>query len=114
MNLKRIIGILVAIAGVAMICVSYYIQNQVESGKVELASGEKKVNQGKSLFGLNPYTKEVGNKVIFNSADQKISAGKEEIAYYETLEQRFWIGGLIAIGVGIAIMLIPFGRNKRT
>ena len=114
MNFKRIIGILVAIAGVAMICISYYIQNQVEAGKIELSSGEQKVNQGKALFGLNPYSKAVGNKVIFNSADQKISAGKEEIAYYEMLEQRFWIGGLIATAVGILIIVVPFGRNKRT
>ena len=114
MKLTRIIGILIALAGVAMICVSYYIQNQVEAGKQEISSAEKKVSQGKTLFGLNPYSKEIGNKAIFNPAEQKISAGKEEVAYYEMLEQRLWIGGIIAIAAGLIITVIPFGKNKRT
>ena len=112
MNLKRIIGILVCIAGVVLILFASYINNQVAAGKEQVASGQKKVDQGKTLFGLNPYTKAVGQKVIFDSADQKIKAGQEEIANYETLAGRLQIGGIVLIVAGLGIIFIP-SRKRR-
>lgn len=113
MNSKRIIGILICIGGVVLIFVSSYIQKQVESGELEISSAESKVGQGRTLFGLNPYSKEIGNQVFFNSADKKIEAGKEKAAHYASLANQLWIGGIAAIVVGLGIVFIPFGRKKR-
>jgi len=113
MTLKRIIGILICIGGIALLFISNYIEKEVAAGKQEISSAEQKVGQGKTLFGLNPYTKEIGNKAIFDPAEKKIQAGKAEVAYYEALASRLRIGGIAAIVIGIAIVLIPFGAAKK-
>jgi hypothetical protein len=113
MNLKRIIGILICIGGIVLIFVSIYITTQVESGKLQISSAESKVSTGKTLFGLTPVTKEAGNQLFFNSAEGQINAGKEEVAYYESLASILKIVGIIAIVVGLGVIFIPFGRKKR-
>lgn len=113
MNLKRIIGILICIGGVVMLFISNHIKNEVESGKMQISSAESQVSQGKTLFGLNPVTKTIGDQAVFNSAQNKINAGKEEVAYYESLAHQLQIGGIIAIIIGIGIALIPFGSKKQ-
>jgi hypothetical protein len=112
MNLKRIIGILVAIGGVVLIFVANHIQEQVEGGKEKVSSAEKSVGQGQRLFGLNPYTKEIGQRTIFDPAQNKINAGKEEISHYESLANSLKIGGIILALAGIGIVFIPFSRKK--
>lgn len=113
MTIKRILGIIVCIGGIALIFISKYISAQVEAGKLEISSAEQKVGKGKALFGLTPYTKDLGNQMVINPAEKKIQAGKEEIAYYEVLANRLMMGGIAAIVVGAAIFLIPFGSKKK-
>ena len=112
MNLKRIIGILICIGGIILIFVSNYIKGQVESGKLQISSAESSVSQGKTLFGVSPVTKQVGNQLIFNSANEKISAGKRDVAYYESLASQLQIAGIIAIVVGLGVIFIPFGKKR--
>ncbi len=113
MNLKRIIGIAVCIGGIVLILISNYIKSQVEEGKEEISDAESKVQRGKTLFGLNPYTEAIGQKIIFDPAEKKIDTGKQEISSYEAKASQFMIAGIIVIVVGIGIILIPFGRKKR-
>lgn len=113
MNLKRIIGILICTGGVVLIFISNHIKNQIESGKIQISNAESQVSQGKTFFGLNPVSKTIGDQAIFNPAQNKINAGKEEVTYYESLANQLQIGGIIAIVVGIGIALIPFGGKKR-
>lgn len=112
MNLRRIVGIVVCIAGVVLILVSAYIKNQVAEGKEQIAEGQQKVNTGKALFGSNPYTKDVSQKAIFDPAEKKIKAGQEEVSEYETLANRLQIGGIILIIASLGIVFIP-GKKKK-
>jgi hypothetical protein len=112
MNLKRIIGILIAVVGLASIFFANHIKAQVGEGKEKVSSAEKSVGQGQSLFGSNPVTQQIGQKALFDPAQKKINAGKEEIAYYETLASRLEIGGAILIVVGLGIAFIPFSRKR--
>lgn len=107
MNLKRMIGIIACIGGALLIFLSYYISHQVEEGKGKISSAENKVEHGKALFGLNPYSKQIGQKVIFDPADKKIKAGKEEVAHYEMLARRSMIGGVILLIVGLVVIFVP-------
>jgi hypothetical protein len=113
MKYLRILGILILLAGVASILFSNYITSQVSEGKAQIASGEKKVNQGKQLFSLNPVSKEVG-KGLTQSADKKIEEGKQKVSYYENLAQQLQMGGIIGCVVGAGIFIASFlGSNKK-
>ncbi len=110
MTLKRILGLVVLIAGVAMLLVSNYITNQVEGGKEQIASGEKKVKQSESLFSMSPVAEEVG-KGLTGSAKKKIAAGKEEIMRYEAMAEKLKIGGIVASALGVLLILLG-GKRK--
>lgn len=110
MSWKRIVGIILVLAGIALLLTSNYIVEQVEQGKEQISSAQKKVNQGDSLFSLSPYTKDVG-KEITGSAQKKIDAGKQDVLHYETLAGQLKIGGIALIVVGV--LLVIFGRKKR-
>ena len=110
MNWKRIIGVVLVIGGIASLLVAGYIRKQVAEGKLEISSAQSKVNQGKTLFGLTPYTKDVGDKVIFDPAQKKIRAGQSEVAHYEILASRLQIGGVILIVAGIIVFFLPMRK----
>jgi len=106
-KIRRGVGIIICIAGIALIFASNYIKQQVEAGKIEIAEGERKVKQGQTLFGLNPVTKEIGQKAIFDPAQGKIAAGKADVAKYEKLAGQLMIAGIVLIAAGAIIALIP-------
>ncbi len=110
---KRILGIVVLIAGIAMICISNYITTQVSEGKLQVSSAQKKVDQGNQLFGQNPFTKQLGQGVT-GSAQKKINAGKQTIADYEVIAQRLQTGGIICIVVGAGLIIFSFFGNKKS
>ncbi|MBM3183737.1 MAG: hypothetical protein FJZ64_00325 [Chlamydiae bacterium] len=110
---KRIIGICIGLSGVVMLGVAGYINKQLVQGRQQVTSAQKKVSQGKTLFGLNPITGEIGDKAIINPAEKKIRAGKEEIARYETIANRLQIGGIVMIVAGIIIFLLPPHHPKK-
>jgi hypothetical protein len=111
-NWKRVFAIVVFIVGVAMVGGAYYINTQVAEGKLQVSSAEKKVDQGKTLFSLNPVSKEIGDQIT-KSADRKIDKAKEEISYYAGLAQNLQIGGIVLIVIGIGFFIFA-GRSKKS
>ena len=112
MTIKRIIGMIVALAGVALLFLSNYIAEQVTEGRAQISDAESQVGTGRQVFGLNPVSKQIGEKTIFNPADKKIAAGKEEVARYEVIARRAKMGGIVLIVVGFGIFIIPFKRRR--
>ena len=111
MIFKRIIGIILILAGIGMIGTSYYIMNQVEQGKIQVADAQQKVDTGSTLFSLSPATKGIG-KEITDSAGKKINAANEEIAQYEDLADKLKMGGIAAIILGFGVVFIGKRRKK--
>lgn len=111
MKSKRILGILIALAGVVMILFSNYITGQVEEGKGRISSAESTVEQGNKLFSVTPESKAVG-KAITGSAEKRIAEGKEQVSAYEELAKWLKIGGIGAIILGAIVVF--FGGKRRT
>lgn len=114
MKLLRILGILILIAGIGCIFASDYITSQVNQGKIQVAKGEKVVNQGKQLFSLNPVAKQVGQGLT-NSAEKKINEGKQQINEYEALAAQLMTGGIVGCVLGAGLIIISFfGKGKKS
>lgn len=107
MNLKKIIAIIVFVVGLGMIGGSMYIKNQVEQGKLQVASAEEKLSQGKTLFSLNPVAKQIGEG-ISSAADRKIAGANRDIAYYSNLAQQLLVGGIVLVVIGAALFAFSF------
>ncbi|MFA6119560.1 MAG: hypothetical protein WCT85_00600 [Parachlamydiales bacterium] len=107
---KKILGIIIAILGVAMLISSFYIKSQVEQGRKQISEAQHQVDQGKALFSLNPVTKEVG-KEIARPVEKKIKAGTEKANLYNTIALYLQIGGCIFIILGSGIVFI--GNKKK-
>ncbi len=106
MNLRRIIGILLAIGGAVLILTSNYISARVLEGKAEIASGQRQVDTTESIFGMSRATKPVG-KAFTGSAQSRINAGQAEVDRYEQLAGQLRVGGYILVIVGIIVAVIP-------
>jgi len=99
-------GIITMLVGIVAICFSLYIKSEVAEGKRQIASGQRKVDSSKQLFGLVPEGKGVG-EVLTESGQRKIDQGKRDVATYEKISH--WLMGVgIIVGVGgLLIMFIP-------
>ncbi len=113
MKALRIIGVIILVAGGILIGVSQHIKTRVAEGRIEISSGERKVETGQKLFGATPVTKEAGNTLFFNSANQQIAEGKSEADRYEALANQLQIGGIAAIIVGAGCILWSFIKKKK-
>ncbi len=111
MNVKKIIAIVVVVVGIVMVGGSMYINNQVEQGKMQVSSAERKVNRGKAIFSLSPATEGIGDQMA-KSADRKISNAKGEISYYANMAQNLLIGGIVLIILG-ALLYVFALRSKK-
>lgn len=105
MSFKKILGILVFLAGIAMMGASLYIKSQVEDGKLQIAAGQKKVDQANSLFSVVPGTKVIG-KTVTQSGQSKIDAGQAQVDYYEALAKKLQMGGIVLTIVGVGILVL--------
>jgi cytoskeletal protein RodZ len=110
MRLRRMVGIFVLIGGGILIFIAHYINTQVAQGREEIGNAQQKVSWGKSIFGLTPYSKAIGQKILFDPADQKIQAGEQKASEYETVANYLEIGGIILIAVSLGILFLP---NKK-
>lgn len=110
MNVRKTIGIVIAIGGVVLILTSRYISARVLEGKAQIASGQSQVDTTESLFSLTPATKPVG-KGLTESGRQRIAAGQMEVDRYEQLAGQLKMGGYAMILVGLIMFLIP-SRKK--
>jgi hypothetical protein len=109
--MKKVLGAILFLGGIAMILLSMYIKNQVVQGKLEVSDAQSKVDSGNSLFSLNPMAKEVG-KTMTGSAQKKINAGQEQISMYEQRAQWLQMGGIALLVLGAGIFFIGGKRTR--
>lgn len=112
MSVRRILGLILIVGGLAMVLISNYIKGQVEGGKQQISSAQKKVNQADGLFSMSPATKQIG-KGMTEGAQKKIDAGKEQVAYYAQLASQLQTGGWIALALGAILVIIPQKKQSR-
>ncbi len=110
MNFKQVLGLLLAILGVASLFVAHSIDARLDEGREQISSAESQVGQGRRLFSGSPATRDVGNALLFNPADRKINAAKGEVDQYALLATQLRIGGVVLIVAGIGV--IYFFRKK--
>jgi len=109
MKFMRILGLILILAGIASIGTSMYIKNEIEKGKMQIAVGQKRLNQGKQMLNLAPPATKPVQDVITSPIQSKIDQGKRDVAYYETMSNLLMGGGIISIVLGI---LLYFVRKK--
>ncbi len=115
MNIKRIIAIIIFIAGVVMLFVSSNIKKQIAEGTLKVSAAEKTVGQANSLFSLSPTAQQM-TKGSMDKANKKIAAGKKEIARYTKIAEELQIGGFVLIGAGILLFVLGHrhkDKNKK-
>lgn len=112
MKVKRILAIIVFIAGVVMLFVSNNIKQQIEAGTLKVTQAEKAVGQANSLFSLSPTAQQL-TKGSIDKANKKIAAGKKEIAYYSKVADELQMGGFILIGAGFLIFILGRHHSKK-
>jgi hypothetical protein len=113
MKFKRILGIVLIVAGIAMFFMSNYIAEQVAEGKGQISSAQQKVDTGNKLFSLNPATKEVG-KTFSGSAQKKIDEGKLEVTKYEKIADLLHTGSIVLVIAGVVLVIMSFvGKRKK-
>ncbi len=106
MNFRRILGIILLLAGLTSVGFSIYIKREVAQGKEQVASGQQKVDQGKVLFSLSPATKPIGEGITA-PAQNRINQGRRDIAHYEKVSNYLLYGGLLAIIFGALLLFFP-------
>ncbi|MBY0529595.1 MAG: hypothetical protein K2P51_05330 [Rhabdochlamydiaceae bacterium] len=105
MNKKKLIGTIVFILGVCLIGISMYITSEVNQGKIKINRAQEQVDQGGSLFSMNPVAKEIG-KGITGSAQRKIDEGKSQVVEYEAIARMAQISGIILIVLGLGLVFL--------
>ena len=111
MNVRRVLGIAVAVCGVVLIIVSFYIRGQVAQGTEEISNAKQKVSTVDKLFSVTPESKQLG-KGITDPAQKRIQAGEQQISYYSQLSDKIQIGGIVLIIAGAVIIFYP-NRKRR-
>ena len=106
MSFRRILGIILLLAGLTSVGFSIYIKREVAKGKEQIASGQQKVDQGKALFGLSPATKPIGEGVAA-PVQGRIDQGRRDVAYYEMVSNYLLYGGILAIVFGALLLFLP-------
>ena len=104
MNIRRLIGILLLAAGIAILFYANFQKGRIaEASK----SANEKINKGQSLFQENPVSEAVGS-MVGKSMHEKVST---EVEKYRAMVMWLTIAGIIVgvIGLGMTI----FSKNKR-
>ena len=113
MRSRRILGIVLLVAGIAAILFATYIDNQVAEGRIQITEAQQKVDVGTSIFSLTPQTKQA-TAPITRSVQSRIDQGTLTANQYEILAHGFKIGGIIAAIAGILLIGSSYTRkNKR-
>ena len=107
---KKLLSIVLIVAGIVMLGFSYYIKGEVAKGQGQVDSAQSSVDKSQSLFGLNPVTKDVG-KGLTSGIQQKINEGQADIAYYTTVSNVLMIAGIVCVVVGAGIFFV--GRKRQ-
>ena len=104
--MRRIIGIVILIIGIALIGFSMYIKGRVAEGRGQISDVQRQVDTGTGLFKFNPITEEVG-KELSRPAQKKIDRASQEANEYEQMAKWLKIGGIILIVIGAVVIIIP-------
>ena len=110
MNFRRILGIIILLAGLGSIGTSLYIKKEVAKGREQIASGQQKVDQTKTIFGMSSAIKPVG-EVLTASGQSQINQGRHDVAYYEKLSDWLMTGGVIAVILGGTLLFFPSRKD---
>jgi|SRR3972149_8138542 len=110
MKKKTILGVVIAVVGIAMILTSFYIKSQVSEGRQQIAEAQGKLNTGKKLFSVNPFTKKI-DKEISGSVQGEIDDATRKANFYNSLVLWLQIGGVVFIVLGGGII---YYSRKRT
>lgn len=110
MNIKQVFGGIIFVGGLGLLYLAHYINEQVAEGNLQIFSAQNKVDSANNLFGMSPYTKDVG-KGLTSGAQQQINEGRNTVEYYTALALKCQIGGYAALVVG-AGMFFYFRKKK--
>ena len=105
MNKYRWFAVFFLIVSCGMFGFSYYIQAQIDQGRIKISDAEKKLNQTEGLFSLSPATQQLGSG-IKRAGKEKIASAEEEIAYYQSMANSLLVGGCIFAALGIGCFFI--------
>lgn len=109
MSFRKLLGIILVIAGAICLYFSHYINDQVAEGMSKISSAQKATDTTGALFSVIPGANEVGKQVT-GSAQNKINAGTEEAEQYAQYANWSMIGGIALIVIGVGIFFI--GKRK--
>ena len=87
-----------------------YIKSQVAEGQEKIGRAKERVNQGNSLFSLNPLTEKIGEK-FSEPVQSKIKEGEMEVQKYEKISHYLTIFGALSLIVGIGLFFL---RRKKS
>lgn len=109
--MKKIIMIGSLVLGCVSLGVSSYIDGEIKEGQQQISSAESSVGAIGKLSSVTPFTKPLG-KGITSSADKKIAAGQDEIAFYQTVSLILKIAGVILLLIGAVTITRMVMRKK--
>lgn len=105
-------GLAALVIGIAMLFISQSIYRQVLEGKEKIFQAQQRVDQGNSLFSLNPYAHELG-KEITGSAQNQINEGQKKVQFYEQVASMTYVGGIIVIVIGLGVIVLSFIQKHK-
>lgn len=111
MTWKRLLGLLCALGGVALLILSSYIERQVAEGEQKIESAQKKLDTGKQLFNIRPETQQFGD-TLASPIQKKINEGTVTAAHYAKVARQSRLAGLGLLA--IATLLLLFGGRRTT
>jgi hypothetical protein len=109
--MKKIIMIGSLTLGCVSLGVSSYIDGEVKKGQQQISSAEGTVGTLDKLSSLSPFTKPLGDNIT-SSADKKIAAGQDEIAFYQTVSMVLKITGVILLLISAIAIAKVVMRKK--
>ncbi len=110
MSRMKIIGTVLIVIGAICLFFSNSIAERVAAGRMQIAQGQRSVNEVNTVFSQSQYTKPLGN-MITESAEKKINAGRAEADQYAALSNQLRVGGIILIVVGAGFFF--FDKRKK-
>ena len=109
---KKILGLVLLVAGACCILFASYINGQVAAGKIQLSDAQDGVDVGNTLFSTNRVTQQVG-KPVTGVVQNKIDAGQITVQQYERISMGLEVGGGISILAGIALLIASFKKRRK-
>ncbi len=111
MDIKRIASIVLIVVGAGMMYMAHYIRVEVNEGKGQVSSAQKKVDTANSLFSQNQTTKKIGQGLT-SPIQKRINEGKGQISDYEKLATVLNVAGIIFVIGGAGALFLQRKRKR--